>query len=62
MPYERKLEVKEIKQMKCPHCKKAIPTIPISKIDEKITHLEGHGIYIEYDDVDVIKMLEDLKE
>jgi hypothetical protein len=32
----------------------------IEKIEDRIEHLEGHGIYIEYDDVDVIKMLKNL--
>jgi hypothetical protein len=42
--------------------RKPIPAISIEKIDENITHLEDHGIRIEYDDVDVIEMLEDLKK
>jgi len=36
--------------------------IPISEIDSLIEHHEGHGISIDYDDVDVINILKRLKQ
>lgn len=42
--------------------KKAEKMIPLYVIDALIEHHEGHGISIDYDDIDVINILKKLKK